>query len=80
MEAHRPQGYPGKVTLFRVQTTPFFYAHMPDLGWGEHAAGGVEIRMVPGANYNILEKPHVVELAKQLNKVLEAADAGGSGD
>lgn len=71
--AYKPEVYPGQVTLFRVQTLALSHWNDPELGWGPLAAGGLEIRQVPGAHYNILEHPNVEVVAEQLRECLSAA-------
>jgi aspartate racemase len=73
MDRYVLQPYPGRVTLFRVQAMSLFRAYDPEMGWGRLAAGGVEIRMIAGAHYNILETPMVTVLADQLKAALQAA-------
>ena len=66
---HTPQ-YPGRVTLFRINRMPLFRAVEVDFGWSLFARGGVDVRIVPGAHYNILEEPHVQALAQKLAESL----------
>ncbi len=75
IRAYRFQAYPGRVTLFRVRALSLFRAHDPDLGWGKLAAGGVEVRRISGAHYNILVPPHVLTLATELKDCLDRAQA-----
>jgi thioesterase domain-containing protein len=70
MENYRPPIYGGQVTLFRVQAYSLFRAYDPEMGWGRLTTGGVRIVMIPGAHYNILERPHVVEFAGKLRAAL----------
>jgi thioesterase domain-containing protein len=79
LESYHPQAYPGQVTLFRVRGMRLFRTYDTDLGWGQLAAGGVEIQMIRGAHYNILEKPGVDILAAKLRACLARAHANGSG-
>jgi thioesterase domain-containing protein len=67
---HTPQ-YPGRVTLFRIGRMPLFRAVEYDFGWSLFARGGVDVQIVPGAHYNILEEPHVRLLAQKLAESLE---------
>jgi thioesterase domain-containing protein len=76
---YRPQVYRGRVTLFRTRTLSLSRSHDPEMGWGELATGGVEIKMIPGAHYNLLEKPHVEALAAQLKSSLAQAHTVGQG-
>ena len=57
LESYRPQVCPGHATLFRVRGMRLLRTYDADLGWGQLATGGVEVQMIPGAHYNILEKP-----------------------
>jgi amino acid adenylation domain-containing protein len=67
--------YPGRVVLFRVRTMPLLRAADPYLGWARFADAGVEVRIVPGAHYNILDRPHVGVLAAQLREYLAGGPA-----
>lgn len=71
LREYHPPPYGGRVTLFRVRALSLFRAADPAMGWGSLARGGVDIRIIPGAHHNILERPYVNELAKQLEKMLE---------
>jgi thioesterase domain-containing protein len=63
---YKPKRYGGRVTLLRTHGQPFLCSFHPEYGWGELAAGGVEIRMVPGAHEAIFVEPDVRSLAAQL--------------
>ncbi len=65
-----PQVYPGRITLFRTRTQPVFRVLPSDLGWGDLAEGGVEIRLVPGHHDNMLKEPYVRVLAEELKACL----------
>ncbi|HZF10003.1 MAG TPA: amino acid adenylation domain-containing protein [Thermoanaerobaculia bacterium] len=43
----------------------------PAMGWGELAAGGVEVNELPGTHYSMLRPPHVTTLADRLKTCLE---------
>jgi amino acid adenylation domain-containing protein len=75
MDRYQPGSYPGRVTLFRVKAMSLFRAHAPTMGWSRYAEQGVEVRMIGGAHYNILEEPHVASLAAQLRDCLAVAQA-----
>ena len=68
--SYEPQQFPGKVHLFRSPGHPLWCSFEPDYGWGDFAAGGVEIQVVPGAHEKILEEPCVESLAELLKSVL----------
>jgi thioesterase domain-containing protein len=73
IERYQPAPYAGRVTLFRVKAMSLFRSHDPLMGWSEYAGQGVDVRMISGAHYNILEQPHVADLAAQLRQCLDAA-------
>ena len=64
--AYKPKPFRGRVTLLRTRTQPFFCSFDPEYGWGELAAGGVEVRRVPGSHEAIFIEPHVRALAAQV--------------
>jgi amino acid adenylation domain-containing protein len=66
-----PKPYPSRVTLIRARTRPLLHSFRKDLGWGEWAEGGVDIKCVPGHHASILEEPGIRILAERLQ---EAAD------
>ena len=68
--AYRPKPYPGHITLFRTRIHTFFCSFDPAFGWGDLAAGGVTVKMVPGAHESILEEPHVWTLAEEMKRFL----------
>jgi aspartate racemase len=66
-----PRTYPGRLTLFRAQMQPLFSSHRPDKGWRRFAAGGLDVRVVPGNHLGMLQEPHVKTLAKELRACLD---------
>lgn len=84
-----PKPYPGRLTLFRA-TGPRMYGNVshnedadPTLGWGRLAAGGVDVRLVPGSHDDLIARPHVEGLARELKDCLASAQlfrAGGGAD
>jgi thioesterase domain-containing protein/acyl carrier protein len=70
---YRGGSYDGKITLFRTATTSSYYNEDASMGWGEIAAGGVEIEDLPGTHHSIVRKPHVQTLASLLNAHLREA-------
>jgi amino acid adenylation domain-containing protein len=67
---YKPRPYPGRLTLFRARMQPLFSSHAPDSGWEWLAAGGLDIRVVPGNHLGMLQEPHVQVLAQQLRDCL----------
>jgi amino acid adenylation domain-containing protein len=72
-----PQVYPGRVTLFRSIERPTRKYYEPLLGWGELAAGGVEVVEVPGHHSTMILEPYVRFLAEKLRACLDKAQAEG---
>ncbi len=69
-----PKPYQGRVTLIRARTRPLLHSLHKDLGWGEWAAGGVDIKSVPGHHASILEEPSVRILAEHLQTAVDCAE------
>lgn len=74
MAAYQPQPYHGRVTLFRARGGPLFCSHDPEMGWGKLAAGGVDVRVIPGSHLRLFEEPYIRYLAQQLNDSMEAVE------
>ena len=79
LNSYVPQVYPGHITIFRASMGVFRW-YDPQLGWGELAAGGLEIHDVPGYHGGnvtgaIFKKPNVQILANQLRASLDQAQA-----
>jgi thioesterase domain-containing protein len=71
LRRYTAQVYPGRITLFRARMQPIFSSHKPDKGWSRLAAGGLEIRTVPGNHLAMLQEPHVKAFAKELRACLD---------
>jgi thioesterase domain-containing protein len=61
--------YDGALTVFPAGMRS---ADDLSLGWKGLAAGGVDIRAVPGHHYTMLREPHVRALAEKLRASLDA--------
>src|SRR5207245_9703086 len=59
LHRYMPQGYGGEVTLFRVRGMSLLRAHDATMGWGRLAGGGLQLKRIGGAHYNILDEWHV---------------------
>ncbi|MGB5715119.1 MAG: thioesterase domain-containing protein [Waterburya sp.] len=70
--AYVPQVYPGRVILFRAKERPPGFCRDPQLGWGDLAAGGMEIYEIPGNHTSIMKSP---VLAEKLRICLDKAQA-----
>jgi len=71
-----PKPYAGRLTLIRAME-PRVYSNIshnqdadPTLGWGG-LAGSVEVRKVPGNHDNVIVKPYVETLARELRDCIE---------
>jgi len=67
--------YPGRVTLFKAREELGLTSSDSTLGWGERAAGGVEVHTVPGNHANMVYEPHVEVLALKLKTCLSQAQS-----
>jgi len=68
--AYVARSYSGALTYFQAAGDAL---HDPRVFWGEVAAGGVEVRVVPGKGEDIFRAPHVAVLAQHLRSCLEEA-------
>jgi thioesterase domain-containing protein len=76
MRRYAPQGFAGRITLFRACSQRLLSAHLPDLGWSTFALGGVAVYPIPGNHSDMVAEPHVRLLAAQLTTcIAEAQDA-----
>jgi thioesterase domain-containing protein len=71
LSGYDPHPYRGCVTLFRTRAQPVFRSLGRDKGWKKLAAGGVEIRIVPGNHLDMYDEPHVQVLAREVKACLE---------
>jgi thioesterase domain-containing protein len=70
---HVQRPYSGPVTLFRTRGHPLFSSFARDLRWSAVAAGGVNVKLIPGSHENIFMEPHVQSLAQALTASLSEA-------
>jgi len=68
MRSYVPEIYPGRLIIFQASED---FRDLQD--WGNWAAGGVDIRAVPGGHENVLKEPHLRVWAEQLKSCLQAA-------
>ena len=78
MKNYVMQSYPDKVTLFRADTQESdqgvgFVPLDWDLGWGDLAAGGLEIQTISGDHMSMFREPQVQILAQKLQECLHRA-------
>jgi amino acid adenylation domain-containing protein len=69
--AYVPKPYPGGIMLFRARARPLLHSLDRDLGWGNLAAGGVEIIDLPGSHDNLLSESSMRRVAKRLVERLD---------
>jgi thioesterase domain-containing protein len=77
-QQYAPAPYAGRLTLFRAIEVPERIGtdfSDPYLGWGRLAAGGVDVRPVPGDHLSLLARPHVGSLARSLRDTLARSPA-----
>jgi aspartate racemase len=67
-----PQTYHGRITCVLLEE--YSRNHKKIIGdWSEIAAGGLDVRSVPGTILSVWKKPHVQILAEQLKASLDDA-------
>lgn len=64
-----PEGYPGKITLFKAQHTKLTFLD-PSNGWEGVASEGIETYVIHGAHSKILSEPSVRTLSEKLKHCL----------
>jgi thioesterase domain-containing protein len=91
MRRYVPRIYAGSVTLFKTakqfstdtldgsaqSNRVMKMIQDPTMGWGELAAGGVQIIDVPGEHETMVRKPHVETLALMIRTSLDVAQTAG---
>jgi thioesterase domain-containing protein len=70
MSNYNPGIYTGPITLFRIRSQSLSRVPDPTLGWTKLAVGGVVVKRIAGSHHNILEQPHVQNLATALKESL----------
>jgi amino acid adenylation domain-containing protein len=71
--------YEGDITLFRVDKQSYWFTRDPELGWGRHTSGRVEIYRIRGEHRLILREPNVQTLAEHLKVCLDRIENHESG-
>jgi thioesterase domain-containing protein len=69
---YQPRVYPGRLNLYLARTHRLWHTAPRDLGWTRLAAGGLSIKVVPGAHSNIVSEPFVGVLARHIRNALDA--------
>jgi amino acid adenylation domain-containing protein len=71
---YKKRPYAGKVTLFVANDPPVADPTPRGLGWGNCAAGDLEIHLLPAKHHTIMFPPHVDRMAEVLRERLEKAE------
>ena len=72
-EAYTPKAHAGKVVLFRARHQLHGFNGDRTLGWNQLLGANLVVSDVPGHQQNVLTKPHVEVLAKELMSHLKRA-------
>jgi aspartate racemase len=75
-----PRVYPGKVTLFLAADRPPHVQVISQLGWRRFAAGGFEVREIPGDHANVNNAQNGAALARALEDCLGQVRSGETRD
>ena len=75
LDYYVPRIYPGRVVVFRTQRQPLICSFDPQLCWGPLAAGGVEVKVIPGSNTTIFGDPYARAFVEQLRACLDGSQA-----
>lgn len=70
LHRYHPQPYSGGMTLFRVKAQSLFHPNDPLLGWEHLVSGGIGLRIVRGAHYNLHLPPYVGSLGASMRECL----------
>ena len=73
---YAPQPYPGLLTLLRAKGERLVCSHDYYMGWNRFAAGGVDVRLIPGSHLSLFKEPHIRRLAAQLQTCLDETRPG----
>jgi len=73
-KAYVPKVVPGRITFIRSEERATDSRYDYEVGrWIERAAGGVDVRVVPGDHLSLLNEPYVRDLAATVRECLNAA-------
>jgi len=73
LAAYKPAPYPGRVVLFKASQREWYVDWDLLQAWQEFISGKLELRSVPGDHDSLVKNPHAIELARQLQEVLDQA-------
>ncbi len=72
-DRYEPKPYGGPITLFRSTQEPTGWLFDPLAGWGQFAAAGFELVLVPGNHFTMFQEPGVTHIASHLSRLIGAA-------
>ncbi len=72
---YAPKPYDGRVVLFRCTEERLLWRRVPEMGWRDLVAGGIEIHDIAATHQYLMQEPSVVELAERLETCLRDARA-----
>jgi thioesterase domain-containing protein len=73
LDRHRAAVYRGKVLLLRSRGHRLNCSYDGKCGWADYAAGGVDVRVIPGFHDGLLEEPFADSVARELRLELAGA-------
>ncbi|MEO0948976.1 MAG: AMP-binding protein, partial [Cyanobacteria bacterium J06641_5] len=76
IDRYQPRPYAGKVVLLSAKDDgdSMWNRQSQDCGWGGYVEGGLEAYDLPGTHIGMFQEPHVKQLAKVLEQILERAE------
>jgi thioesterase domain-containing protein len=78
MRRYVPGFYDGRITLLRTERNEDAESDAT-MGWSDFAGEGVEVHLVPGNHFTMINEPHVQVLAERLRAAIERAEEQAQG-
>jgi amino acid adenylation domain-containing protein len=73
-KSYHPTPYSGTIKVFSpTEGSSAYCHHVPDMGWKDFAAGGIDVYPIFGKFATIILEPRVKRLAEQLQSCIDAA-------
>jgi thioesterase domain-containing protein len=67
-----PKRFSGDLTVYRIQSQPYYRIRNEALGWDQRVEGRVDVEYIPGAHATVLREPNVKVLARNLRERIAA--------
>jgi aspartate racemase len=67
-----PKRFSGDLTVYRIQSQPYYRIRNEALGWDQRVEGRVDVEYIPGAHATVLREPNVKVLAQNLRERIAA--------